>query len=443
MGARHFNYEDDWENEILECPKCHWKGTFKEAGPNYFAEVMDCQCPNCDFFEAPMLAIVNYSLGDCKDQRPRILKEQEPPTETRKIKTPNPALQNLLPHDGDYRYRSAAAGELVEFRVYYDRGGRNDRSREEAVPEGIWIIVIPMEIQQGVVCVKFHKGPVLSGLRFFVIEAREDDRKKLDLVAARCDQIAPEVARFWKPDHDRAVQMVVAAIGDIARGEGGPTESFEGRSPDSETALTASGISGDVANGTQSSMVLSWNAVRGAAEAAFEVWESGGELQWAEEVWKRTVATGLANYSNELERHRVAILFLGLAGLYRDFCALAWDERDAPAYSDWAEELYLNDFVLGQIAGPNARAEKYDALNRLVNTARPQVMDLLTQLFGNINRLFCAMWRAGPDSANERDDDCEGGEMLTDDQILNDPTPEKVAAYSWLRDGADVLLNPS
>ena len=75
MSARHFNYEDDWENEVLECPKCHWKGTFKEAGPNYFAELMDCECPNCDFLEAPMLAIVNYSLGDGTDQRPRILKQ--------------------------------------------------------------------------------------------------------------------------------------------------------------------------------------------------------------------------------------------------------------------------------------------------------------------------------------------------------------------------------
>jgi hypothetical protein len=286
MGARHFNYEDDWANEILECPKCHWRGTFKEAGPRYFAEVMDCECPNCDFLEAPMLAIVNYSLGGCKDQRPRILKEQQPPTESRIIETPNPALKNLLPHDGDYRYRSAAEGELVEFRVYYDRGGRNDRSTEQAVPEGIWIIVIPMEIHEGVVCVKFHKGPVLSGLRFFVIEARKDDRKKLDAVAERCDPIAPKVARLWKSDHERAVQMIAAIIDEIVLTERGTRENDECRTPTSEAGLTDTGNADDVANGTQSSKVLDWNAVRGAAEEAFQVWESGGELQWAEEVWK-------------------------------------------------------------------------------------------------------------------------------------------------------------
>jgi len=94
MSARHFNYEDDWENEILECPKCHWKGTFKEAGPNFFGEVMDCECPNCDFFEAPMLAIVNYSVGDGTDQRPRILKQIQS-LETPIGETGNPALDNL------------------------------------------------------------------------------------------------------------------------------------------------------------------------------------------------------------------------------------------------------------------------------------------------------------------------------------------------------------
>jgi hypothetical protein len=26
----------------------------------YYAELADCSCPNCDFFDAPMLAIVNY-----------------------------------------------------------------------------------------------------------------------------------------------------------------------------------------------------------------------------------------------------------------------------------------------------------------------------------------------------------------------------------------------
>jgi hypothetical protein len=79
------------------------------------------------------------------------------------------------------------------------------------------------------------------------------------------------------------------------------------------------------------SNVLRWSELKAAAEAAFDVWVSGGELQWAKDVWERAVAAGIANYSNEIERHRLLILFLGLAGLYRDFCFLAWDDQDPPA----------------------------------------------------------------------------------------------------------------
>jgi hypothetical protein len=196
-------------------------------------------------------------------------------------------------------------------------------------------------------------------------------------------------------------------------------------------------------------MVLDWEDVRAAAEAAFDVWESGGELQWAKEVWGRTVAVGIANYSNEIERHRTAVLLLGLAGLYRDFCALAWEERDPPTYSYWAEELNLDDFVLGQLVGPDPRIKKKDALNHLVNAARPQVVSLLEQFFGNVNSLFVSLWRTGTDSVNEEDDDGneedddgDEDERLSDAEILNDDTPEKVAAYSWLDSGADVVLDP-
>jgi hypothetical protein len=198
----------------------------------------------------------------------------------------------------------------------------------------------------------------------------------------------------------------------------------------------------DFANESRDLMVLDWEEVKGVAQAAFDVWVGGGELQWAKEVWDRAVVAGSASYSNEIERHRVALLFLGLAGLYRDFCSLAWDERDAPTYSYWAEELNLNDFVLGQLVGPDARIEKNDALNHLVNAARPQVMSLLTQLFGDVNSLFVALWRTGADSVNHEEDDCEEDTRLTDEEILNDATPEKVEAYSWLDSGADVVLDP-
>ena len=61
MSARHFDYFDDrWKTEVLECPHCHWLGTFEQGSVEYYAELMDCSCPKCDVFDAPMLAIVSY-----------------------------------------------------------------------------------------------------------------------------------------------------------------------------------------------------------------------------------------------------------------------------------------------------------------------------------------------------------------------------------------------
>ena len=64
MSAKLFNCFDDYESVVLECPKCHWKGTFEHGSVDYHAELhaecADCSCPNCDYFDAPMLAIVSY-----------------------------------------------------------------------------------------------------------------------------------------------------------------------------------------------------------------------------------------------------------------------------------------------------------------------------------------------------------------------------------------------
>jgi hypothetical protein len=60
MMAKHFNYYDDWRSAELECPACHWKGTFEQGSVEQHDAHMDCSCPKCDFFTAPMLSIVSY-----------------------------------------------------------------------------------------------------------------------------------------------------------------------------------------------------------------------------------------------------------------------------------------------------------------------------------------------------------------------------------------------
>jgi hypothetical protein len=60
LAAKHFNYYDDWKNEILTCPKCGWSGTFEQGSTEYHRELADSSCPRCAWSDAPMLAIVSY-----------------------------------------------------------------------------------------------------------------------------------------------------------------------------------------------------------------------------------------------------------------------------------------------------------------------------------------------------------------------------------------------
>jgi len=58
--ARRFNYFDDWKDEILECPSCHWTGTFDQGSVEHYLEQMDSACPKCDVSRSSILAIILY-----------------------------------------------------------------------------------------------------------------------------------------------------------------------------------------------------------------------------------------------------------------------------------------------------------------------------------------------------------------------------------------------
>ena len=75
--ATHFEQTDDWKNEVLTCPKCGWQGTFMEGSVEIYEAVMDCSCPNCQWPDAPMLAILNCVVDPekyarAKTKRPKL-----------------------------------------------------------------------------------------------------------------------------------------------------------------------------------------------------------------------------------------------------------------------------------------------------------------------------------------------------------------------------------
>jgi hypothetical protein len=215
---------------------------------------------------------------------------------------------------------------------------------------------------------------------------------------------------------------------------------------------------------------LEWPDIEPAAREAFSIWVGQPELHWARQAWNLIVRAGLASYSGELERCRVGIRFLALGALYHDFCRIAWDESVPPEYEEWAGELEITPFRVGQLVGEqpdwddDVDEQIEDALRFLANSERSRIFRALCDGFGGTSALFVSLWRSSrdplsesrvehpseadeqraldfgtePDAEPDEEADEEAGEE-TDDEILNDVTAEKMAGFEWVEGGCEAV----
>lgn len=127
-------------------------------------------------------------------------------------------------------------------------------------------------------------------------------------------------------------------------------------------------------------------------------------MRWAKDAWQILADAGLASYEGELDRHRAILRFLALAGIYSDWCDVAWGEYSEPQYGYWSEYLDISAFRMGQLIGvedddgseesDNASLVA-DALGRLADAARPEVVRALLAHFGNESGLFLSLAQSG------------------------------------------------
>src|SRR6059036_2580072 len=193
---------------------------------------------------------------------------------------------------------------------------------------------------------------------------------------------------------------------------------------------------------------VSWSELASTAGIAFCIWMDQPELQCAERAWESLNGAGLASYQNRRERYAVTLRFLALAGIYHDFCQVAWDELTAPDYREWADELGLGAFQIGLLLGarqelsPNVLEEKNQesdaeeevgaALEQLVAAVRTDVFLALRDGLGGVSMLFASLWRSRPPSI---DNEVDTDESESDLDVLNDVTSDKVRAFGWVESG--------
>jgi hypothetical protein len=175
---------------------------------------------------------------------------------------------------------------------------------------------------------------------------------------------------------------------------------------------------------------LTWTDLSPAAHEIFHIWTDrhAEELHWASSTWTALQRAGLTSYASGVEKTLILIRLMTLAAMYHEFADRAWQEYFTPDYADWAEQLEMDEIQVDELLGPDELRDSVDhslfedRLQFLVNLSRREIYRALITYFGDDSGIFAALWKIQEPEEDEY-------------FILNDVTPEKMAAFDWIREG--------
>ena len=147
---------------------------------------------------------------------------------------------------------------------------------------------------------------------------------------------------------------------------------------------------------------LDWAAVDPLAQRVFTLWPGQPELICVRESWKMVLKYGLADYANDFERWGVLFRFLALAGIYFDFCHLAWNRVNLPDYETLGKELGLGLLPVVMLLGQDALLEQVNdeeelfqiGMKSLADQARIEIVPVLIRGYGGLKALYEAFRRS-------------------------------------------------
>lgn len=182
-------------------------------------------------------------------------------------------------------------------------------------------------------------------------------------------------------------------------------------------------------------MTLEWDEVGHLADRFFNIWSSGGDLEWAETAWGFLAKAGLTDDSNGLEHCKTLVRLLCLAEYYYTACTLYLDEDVETDLTAWAEELDISAVRLGQLIGPDfifgssedSSTLYKEALTDLMAELEDEVEKALLKGYGGKDRLFVALCRS---RMTEESCDPEHPDYKTDNQVLRENSASYMAFLS-------------
>jgi hypothetical protein len=215
----------------------------------------------------------------------------------------------------------------------------------------------------------------------------------------------------------------------------------------------------------ESTQKVTWDDIKDTAKEVFNVWVLQSEINWAKEAWAILEQAGITSYSTEIERQEKLIYFLALAGIYLDFCCVAFEECIEYDYLEWTSSLGIEmaafskykiiDFIkfIEQELIQMDRSvtfsienfeenKKYffeENLQEIVDESRRVIFPKILNGFGGEPGLFVSLYKTTINEYNhdnrDNDDDDYEDDYETDEEILNDLTNNKLEAYNWITEG--------
>lgn len=141
-----------------------------------------------------------------------------------------------------------------------------------------------------------------------------------------------------------------------------------------------------------------WSEVQGKAHRLFNIWASGGDIEWAEEAWGHLAAAGQTAAECHVDRTRVLLRLLTLAMVYDQFCLLMWDEMTHRDLAEFTVDFEVDTLSLGILAAPmmqldDGKAEdayelRLTAFGAVTGGLRKEVWAALVKAYGDERALF-------------------------------------------------------
>ncbi len=187
-------------------------------------------------------------------------------------------------------------------------------------------------------------------------------------------------------------------------------------------------------------MILEWDEIESVADRAFSVWVGAPEREWAKNMWLLLEKHNLTCYEDEFGWHLAVFRVLALGGIYRDFCAVAWDEHTDRWYWAWVDSIEINPLILGQLYGRET-TEEYDeelssTLSVLVELERAKVVATLSESLGGDIELYNSLSTSRTHGVDPDEEDIGDSEF---DHL--EPTWGNSNALLWVQEGCPPYLS--